>query len=195
MEMIIAIGIFSMGIAGFSLLFARSWVTNHFILEEGQASLTASRKVEQMVNSLRKVRQADSGEYPIKSCDDFDLVVFIDIDNDDITEKVHYFIEDEQLKMGTTKPSGTPSVYSAGDQTVAVISGYVVNQSEQPVFYYYNNQYPEDPENNPMDTPVADIENVRLVKINLWINIDPIKAPENVNIESFAELRNLNDYH
>lgn len=194
MEMLIAIGIFTIGMAGFTVLFARSWITNHFILEEGQASLVASRAVEGLVSDLRRIRQADSGEYPILSCDDFDLVVFIDIDGDDVTEKVHYFIDDEELKRGISNPSGVPPVYPDEDEEVETLTNYVYNSGIQPAFYYYNHEYPGDAEHNPMDTPVADIEDVRLVKIHLLINIDPGRTPENVNIESFAELRNLNDY-
>lgn len=195
-EMLVAIGIFSMGMAGFTMLFAKTWTINHFILEEGETSFKASRQVQEIVNDLRKVRQPDNGEYPVRSCDDFNLVVFLDIDGDNVTEKVHYFLDldDDKLRRGITNPSGTPPVYPSGDQEVTVLTDYVVNGDDDPIFYYYNHDYPADTVNNPLVAPVADVEDVRLIKVHLWINIDPVKAPENVNIESFAELRNLNDY-
>jgi hypothetical protein len=68
-----------------------------------------------------------------------------------------------------------------------------VNESTQPVFYYYNENYPGDTVNNPIATPIA-IEDARLVRVLLRINIDPIKAPNNVNVESFVDLRNLESY-
>lgn len=194
LEALIAIGIFTMGIAGFTVFFAKTWSSNKFILEEGQASMLASRSVEQIVKDLRRVRQPESGEYPIKSCSDFVLVVFIDIDKDGVTEKVHYYAENQQLKRGISKPSGTPPVYPSEDQQVAVLANYIINTSSQPVFYFYNNNYPGDAAHNPINTPVNDIEDVRLIKVHLLVNIDPAHAPDNINIESFAELRNLNDY-
>jgi prepilin-type N-terminal cleavage/methylation domain-containing protein len=193
-ELMVAISIVLICMFGFSVFFARIWVSNHFILEEGQTSFIASRIVSETVKNLRKVRQPDNGEYPIRSCDEFNLVVFIDIDKDNITEKVHYFLENGQFKVGISDPSGSPPVYPSGDQTVSVLTNYVVNTSAQPVFEYYNHDYPGDVVHNPIDTPVAAIEDVRLVKIHLYVNIDPMRAPDNVNIESFAEFRNLNDY-
>ena len=47
--------------------------------------------------------------------------------------------------------------------------------------------------NNPIATPIA-IEDVRLVRVLLRMNIDPIKAPNNINVESFVDLRNLESY-
>ena len=80
-----------------------------------------------------------------------------------------------------------------GDQTTEVFVNYISNTNAQPVFSYYNRDYPSDIINNPLATPVS-VENVRLIKIHLLVNIDPINAPNNVNVESFAELRNLNNY-
>ena len=37
----------------------------------------------------------------------------------------------------------------------------------------------------------VDVASVRLIRVHLLINIDPVRAPDNVNIESFADLRNL----
>jgi type II secretory pathway pseudopilin PulG len=192
-EMIMAIAIFAICIAGFTLLFIRTWRSNSFIIEEGTTSMTVSRAVTQLAGDLRRARQADSGEYPIKSGDNFDLIVFIDIDNDGITEKVHYFLDHSNLKRGITKPSGTPPSYPAGDQQVSVIGMYITNATNEPIFYYYNKQYPGDPSHNPLNTPVNPGD-VRLIKVHLFVNIVPTRAPDNIKIETFAELRNINDY-
>ena len=192
-ETVVAIGIFMIGIQGFTLLFIRTWKNNAFIIEEGTTSMAVSRSVTELASNLRKARQADSGEYPIKSGDGFNLTVFIDIDNDGITEKVHYYLDQSNLKMGTAKPSGTPAVYPAGDQQVKTIGSYVTNGQNEPIFYYYNKGYPGDATNNPLHTPVS-VGDVRLIKIHLFVNINPIRAPDNVKIETFAELRNINDY-
>lgn len=192
-EVLVAIGIFVLGIEGFTLLFVKSWQSNSFILEEGQSSLLVSRAVTGIVSDLRRIRQSDAGEYPIKSGGDFDLVVFVDIDNDGVTEKVHYFLGGTDLKRGVTKPVGTPAVYPAGDSDIQVLAGAIVNNPNQPIFYYYNKNYPGDLANNPLSTPIQ-VNDARLIKVHLLINIDPAKAPNNVNIESFAQLRNINDY-
>lgn len=194
-EVIMAIGIFVIGIAGFTALFASSWRSNSFVLEEGEASFKASRAVNSIIKDLRKVRQADNGAYPVQSGDGFNLTVFIDIDNDGVTERVHYFLDqaNDLIKRGVTEPSVSPATYPSGDQTVTTVMDYVINSDAQPIFYYYNKNYPGDLANNPLATPVS-VGEVRLVKVHLMVNINPLKAPDNINIESFAELRNINSY-
>lgn len=194
-DVIVSIGIFSLGIAGFTALFADTWKTNSFVLEEGQSVGMASRAVGNTVKELRKTRQADNGSYMIKTADDFSLVVYMNDDSDEETERVHYFLEDEKLKKGVTNPSGSsPVTYPAADEIVTIVSNYVMNTPAQPVFYYYNENYPGDIVNNPLGTP-ASVGDIKLIKIVVWINIKPLTAPDNVRMESFVNLRNLNEYN
>lgn len=193
-ELIVAISIFTLGIAGFTMLFAKTWKANSFVLEEGQASSGASNSLDNMVKSLRKVKQADNGNFDIKSASDFDLVVYLDDDEDGTTEKVHYFLDQtsQQLKKGVSKPSGSPLTYPANDQTITTLADYIVNTSSQPVFLYYNEHYPVDMTGNPLSMPIV-LPDVRLIQIHLWVNIKPESAPDNINLQSFVELRNLNE--
>lgn len=193
-EAIMAVFIFSVCIAGFTLLFLRSWTTNSFILEEGQTAFLNQRAVDNVVNDIRRARQADNGDYPLEAGDDDSIMFYVDTDGDGTTERVHYFLENETLKKGVTEPvAGTPVTYPNGDQSVAVVATAVVNTAADPVFSYYNADYPGDVAHNPIATPIA-VENVRLVRVHVLMNIDPEHAPDNLNIESFAELRNLNEY-
>lgn len=195
-EMIVAIFIMSAGMLGFSLLFSSSWKSNKFILETGITSIRVNRASAEIINNLRKVRQADNGDYPIESGDDFDLQVYLDIDNDGVTERVHYWLDDanDRLMRGVREPSASqPPTYAAGDGTTSVIAEYIVNEPTEPLFYYYNENYPGDTINNPLATPTS-IGDVRLVRVLIRMNIDPIKAPNNINVESFVDLRNLESY-
>lgn len=193
-EMMVAIAIFSIGIGGFSMLFARSWRINSFIIEEGESARMASRAVQLVVSDLRKMRQADNGDYPIKSGGDFDFTVYLDDDGDGMTERVHYFKSGSSLLKGVTKPeAGIPPIYPSGDQTVTTLVNYLVNESDQPIFYYYNRDYPGDTVNNPLNTSSLAVDQVKLVRVHLWVNIKPSTAPDNVNFESFVNLRNLNE--
>lgn len=195
-EMLVAIFILSAGMLGFSLLFSASWKSNQFILETGITSVRVNRASAEIINNLRKVRQADNGDYPVESADDFDVEVYLDIDNDGVTERVHYWLDDanDRLMRGVREPSAAqPPTYAAGDGTTSVIAEYIVNDTSEPLFYYYNENYPGDTVNNPLSTPAA-IGDIRLVRVLIRMNIDPIKAPNNINIESFVDLRNLESY-
>ncbi len=193
-EMLVAIAIFVVAIEGFTLLFMRSWKINSYTIEMGQSSLAVSQGANKIVGYLRKVRQADNGSYPIVSAANNDLVVFSDYDKDGITERLHFFLQNSQIKMGITDPTNTmPKTYPSGDQQVNILADKIVNTGSEPIFYYYNKDYPADTVHNPVATP-ADVSTVRLIKIFLKINIDPNRGPENIETQSFVELRNLNDY-
>ena len=193
-ELLVAVSILTMGIAGFTLLFLKTWGANSFVLESGQAISSASRAMEIISKDLRKAKQADNGDYPIEIGDDFELVFYSDVDKDDITERVRYFLDDEEnLKRGISNPNGdNPPVYPEEDEYVETIASYVVNSKidPEPIFYYYDRNYSG--ESDSLETPIS-VTEARLVRIHLWVNIKPIVAPENINLESFVEIRNLNE--
>lgn len=194
--MLVAIAVTMIAMEGMTFLFLKTWDINKFILEEGMASAAASRATNKLVIQLRGVQQADDGSYPLSSANDFDVVFYSDVDDDDAVEKVHYYLDlgNDQLMMGVSNPLATnPVTYPSGDDAVAVVTNFVVNESDNPVFRYYNANYPGDTANNPLSTP-ANVGNIEMIQVHLLINIDPVHAPNNVNIESFVDLRNLHDY-
>lgn len=193
-EMLLAILIFTLSIAGFSLLFVRSWKINSYTLEMGESSMAVSQGVTKIVNYIRGARQSDNGAYPIKSADGNDLVIYADYDKDTVTERLHFYKNGQDILMGVTDPtSGMPKTYPSGDEQTVALASHIVNDSDTPIFYYYNQNYPGDTANNPMSVPAA-VFDVRLLKIYLKINVVPNRAPDNIEMQSFVELRNLNDY-
>lgn len=194
-EMLVAIGIFTLGIAGFTLLFIKAWQSNAYTLEMGQSSLMVSEGVSKMVNYIRGARQGDDGSYPVKSAADNDLVIFSDYNKDGVTERLHFYKSGQNILMGVTPPTGgMPKTYPAGDQRIVALAGSIVNAADAPIFLYFNKNYPGDTVNNPLATP-AGVSDIRLVKIHLYVNIDPSRAPDNIEMQNFVEMRNLNDYN
>lgn len=193
-EALLAIMIFTFGILGFSQLFVKSWQSNQYSYEMGQSTFSVSQGVNKMVDYIRRARQGDDGAYPIKSANDDDFVFFCDYDKDGITERVHMYKSNGKILMGYRKPStGIPKTYATGDQATLTLAESIVNGAGDHVFYYYNKDYPGDQTHNPVSTP-AIVADVRLVKIKLAVDPDVNKAPDSVQMESFVELRNLNDY-
>lgn len=193
-EMIMAILIFVIGIAGFTLLFARTWKINAYTLQLGQSSMQASQGLDKMVDYIREASQAASGAYPVVSADGNDLVIYSDYDHDGIVERLHFYKSGSAILMGVTKPTDTlPKTYPADDQQVITLVSNVVNNASQPIFTCYNKNYPGDTANNPLSAP-ANVANIRLVEIDLEVNTDPSRLASNVEMQSFAEMRNLNDY-
>lgn len=194
-ETLVAIAIFLLGTQAAVLIFAKTIKSKKYSMEMGKASFIVSRSVGDVTKYLRKARQSDAGTYPIVSADDNDIIFYSDYDKDEVTERLHIYLSNGTVFMGVRDPSsGFPVTYQSGDATTTQLAQHIVNTSSDPMFSYYNKDYPEDTINNPVSTP-ASVSEIRLVKIFLKINIDPNNAPENIQQETFVEIRNLNDYN
>lgn len=194
-EMLMTISIFTISIAGLTLLFLKTWNANSYTIEKGRSSMIASQGMNKVVGYLRRTRQGDDGAYAIQLANDNELVIFCDYDKNGITERIHMYKNGEDILMGITEPTATiPKSYPVGDQSIITLTSSIVNDASSPIFSYYNTDYPADTINNPMTTP-ASIADVRLIKVNLKINSNPIRFSDNIDLQSFVEMRNLNDYN
>ena len=188
-ETLVAITIFTIGITGFTTLFVETWKSNSFVLEKGQIITTATQALRGIEGKLRSLRQGSNGDYAVKSAGDFDLTVYLDDDKDTIVERVHYYLDEpnDKFQKGVTNPN-EDGTYPAGDQSVTTLASYVTNTDSQHLFNYYGKNYP--PEN--LTSPIT-LTDVRLVEVSLWVNIKPLTAPDNINIQSVTQLRNIGE--
>lgn len=182
-ELLIAIGIFSIIMVGVNELFIRSYKNYNLSINTHTASVTANRGVSDIINVLRRMRDGDDGGYPILSANSFDLKIFSDIDKDGVTEKVHYYLSGTNLMVGTSNPSGFPLTYPSIDSASQILVTNVVNTAAQPLFFFY------DDENNSISAPVANIIDVKMIEVNLFID----RKEGDLNIDSYASLRNLSE--
>lgn len=193
-ETLVALTIFVIGMQSIVMVFSKTIKNKAYSMEMGKSSFVVSRSMTDLIGYLRRVRQSDAGGYPIVSASGNDLVVYSDYDKDGITERLHIYLTNSRIYLGVRKPSTSfPRTYAAGDETTVELAKQIVNTGTDPMFSYYNKDYPADTVNNPVSTPV-DPSQIRLIKIFLKINIDPNRAPDNIQQQSFVELRNLNDY-
>ena len=191
-ETLVAIAIFLIGIQATVLLFSKTIKSKAYSMEMGRSSFIIARSMGDLTQYLRRARQSDAGSYPIVSADDNDLVIYSDYNKDNITERLHIYFSNGNIYMGVRTPgSSFPVTYAQGDESVKILASNIVNTTTDPIFSYYSKEYPADPD--PVSTP-ADISEVRLIRIFLKINIDLNRAPDNIQQETFVELRNLNDY-
>jgi prepilin-type N-terminal cleavage/methylation domain-containing protein len=192
-ETLMAIAIFAVGIQGFAVLFMRAWQINSYTMEMGQSALAVSRGVNTIVDYLRSARQADNGAYPIQSASNNDIVFYSDYDHDGITERLHIYKSGQNILMGVTNPTtAMPKTYPTADQEVITIATRIVNTTSQPIFFYYDKNYAGASNQTSLAMPVS-VSLIRLMKIHLKINIDPNRAPDNIESQTFVEMRNLND--
>ena len=174
------------------LFIKESYRIQNFSLGQTTAITEATRGVETMVKEIREALPADTGAYSIESADNFELIFYADYDRDQAIEKIRYFLVGSDFNKGVTEASGSPLAYLPEDEIVTTISRYVRNEADEPVFVYYNGDYPGDVINNPLSTPV-DVVQLKLIHVYLKINVFPEQAPQDFELESDVQIRNLKD--
>jgi len=190
-EVVISLGLVVTVIALVIGLQARLGENQAFLLKTYLATETANSTVSQIGRELRTMRQSERGDFPLATTDDQELAFYSDVDFDGVTEKVRYFLEETELKRGVIDPSGDPVEYPAENERVKTVAEYVRNGS-QPVFYYYNEDWPEDQVNNPLTTPTR-LNETKLIKVFLQINLEEDQPERDFILETFVQLRSLKE--
>jgi len=167
----------------------QAWQMQTFISEQSQAISEAQEGAELFTKELRESTAADTGAYSIVQAEENSLTFYSDIDADIATERVHYFLDGTNFIRGVLEPSGDPLTYS-GTETETIISASVVNDSDTPIFTYYDENYPST--TTPLTYP-ADVTSITLAKIDLEVNVNPERVPDTFTLETFVQLRNLKD--
>lgn len=189
-EIIVAMAIFLIALTIISGFIRRGYESNRFSLELLDAVNFAKKGIDAMAKEIREANYAENGDYPIVEAKDQSIIFYSDIDSDASVERVRYYLNGTDLMKGIIEPTATqPIQYPSGSESVALVTQYIRNNTS-PIFYYYNGNYPADTTNNPLVTP-ANVNQIKLVRLFLKINIDPIKAPGDFNLEIFSQIRNL----
>jgi type II secretory pathway pseudopilin PulG len=191
LEILVAIGIFILAIAAIYVFINQGFRFQNFSLDQTAAIQEARRGVETLVRQIRETQISGIGTYPIVEADAQELIFYSDIDKDTDVERVRYWLDGTDFKKGTIEPRFGPIEYVESDEVVVTLSQYVQNGAD-PVFYYYNRDWPADTVNNPLSVPAV-VTDVRLVQVRLIINVNPAQAPSDFTLESNVQIRNLKD--
>jgi hypothetical protein len=87
------------------------------------------------------------------------------------------------LKRGVIEPTGDPVQYISDQEKISIITSYVRNNP--PIFKYYDGSGQE------IVSVPARLVDTKLMKIYLVVNIDPNRPPNDFELESFVQIRNL----
>lgn len=149
--------------------------------DEQQSAITSARKALSILKKeVRGANSSEQGDYPLNNTDEDSFVFFSDVDNDDVMEKVLYFVENSELLKVVTEVDGTNN-YTISQASTSI--AHYVNNQEEPIFKYYDG--------NQNETSV--INEIRLIKFILKINVTPWRAPNDYYVETSVNIRNLKD--
>lgn len=184
-ETIISISIFLVvmfAVTSFIFYFYR---TTFYDFQQMSAINSGRRGMETMIREIREATYSDIGSYPVIEAQGQSFTFYSDIDKDAKVERIRYFLEEIDLKRGELEATGDSPKYLEENEVVTVLSDKVRN-GENAVFAYY------DEDNNEVEE-LEEVAQIRLVEINLVVNIDPNRPPDEFTLISNAQLRNLKE--
>ena len=128
-ETVMTISIVSITMIGFTMLFVKLWKIHGFAIETGMATSLAVRTVDNVEKYVSKSRNSENGSYPIVSASENEFVFYSDYDQDGIVERIRYFLDAQELKVGIVEPDVTqiPASYNDDTETIKTVTYHVVN--------------------------------------------------------------------
>ncbi len=188
MELIVAIGIFVIIAFAANWLFVRGLRYNNVIWEQLTTQSEGRRAIQQVVDIVRKAEESSVGSYPIELADEYELIIFANVDDDSFRERVRFWLDGTTFKRGIVQPSGNPLNYSGAEDVVELAHDVVNITKPEPLFLYYNESYTGT--EDPLSTP-ASVVDVKVVRIRLELEKDPTETPIPLQVESTVHIRNL----
>jgi type II secretory pathway pseudopilin PulG len=91
--------------------------------------------------------------------------------------------QDNTLKKGVIKPTGSPVTYPSNLEKITTVSSYVRNAP--PIFTYY------DATGNQITANPAILSNTTMMKLFMVVNVNPNRPPSDYQLEQYVQLRNL----
>lgn len=143
-----------------------------------------------MTREVRNIRQAENGAYALERAWDQEFTFYSDIDLDGRAERVSYYLDGSDLTKSVIEPVGNPATYPEEQAKIRIAASNIQN-GNNPIFYYYNGDWPADTVNNPLDTPTR-LSDTKLLRIDLQANPEG-RDEKNFEIQSYIQVRNLKD--
>ena len=187
-EAVITISIGTLLVMGIITFMIETSRLQSFISEQSDAIETADEATTVMTKALRETTDGADGSYAVVTAEANTLTFFSDIDADANAEQVTYTLSGATITQTIIEPTATPAQYLSANGTTKTVATGIVNgtYTGNAIFSYY------DLNNAILAEPIT-LSEVKLVKIHLDVNVDPNRVPDTHTIETYVQLRNLND--
>jgi prepilin-type N-terminal cleavage/methylation domain-containing protein len=191
LEVIIAVFVFSVIVAGVAAFSAYYLNNSAFSFEETQSIGLAQTGITQMIRDIREARTGEDGSWPIMEANDNEFIFFSDVTGDGLADRVRYFLNGTTLQKGVIQPTAVPVTYPTNTEKIYTIASYV-NASSSAIFKYYNGNWPSDTINNPL-APASRISDTRYVTVDIKIDIQPNFSAQPFELTGGVGIRSMKD--
>lgn len=149
----------------------------------------ARQALRKFTAELRTASPSSTGAYPIAQAATSSITFYANIDDDPYIERLRYFLATTTFNRGVIKPSGSPLTYDPNSEVVTELVHGIANGTTS-IFTYYDQDYDGSSTALPLVSPVA-VQLVRLVKMTLFIDLDPVRPPAPATFTTEITPRNL----
>lgn len=185
MELMITLGIFGILVLGVGTLTVSIFRYNRTLSNQLDGQRSVSRVVNRLSHELRTASSSSLGAYPIESATATSLVFFANIDDDNLKERVRYFLDGTRIQRGFIKPTGNPLVYVAANEKVDT---QVENVTNTDIFTYYDQNFTGS--SAALTFPVTTTA-ITLVKLRVVTDREPLATPTPYEGVTMVHIRNL----
>lgn len=177
-EILVVMAITSIIILIFNQFLITGFKSTKFNMEQEEAISEARNGLDVITKEIRGANSSDNGSYAISEISTSSFVFYNDVNKDGKREKIRYYLDGYDLKKAITQP-GLNSDYT-GTSTVSVLSKYINNRGVS-IFKYYDSS----------NTETSLIDRIKLISIELYVNVTPQRAPDDYILKTSITFRNL----
>jgi hypothetical protein len=162
--------------------------TNNFSAAQAEEVANARRGMTTLTRDLREMTYAEDGTFPVSFMGEHLIGFYSDIDKDDSVEYIEYELASTTFFKRTYNATGSPPVYDyVTPAQTEILSEFVqnINQATSTFFYF-------DASNNALSS-TSMLTDVRYIRAQIIVNINPIQSPGEFMLRSGVAPRNLKD--
>jgi len=189
-EVLIAIFVFGVMMVAITAFQKNVFSLNRFLSRQLSAEQDAQYLARTVIKEFRTMSPSSNGAYPIVTAATSTITFFTNIDADSAKERVRYFISGTELRRGIVQPTGNPAVYDTATETFSTLVHDIVNSGSSNLFTYYDTNY--NGAGAALPSPIA-VASVRLIKVTIVVDANPLDSPPPFTVTSQVSLRNLKD--
>ncbi len=159
--------------------------TDQYAINEAFAVSSAQHAMDIAVRAIRTASYSNIGAYPVISIAANQISFYANVNpGDPLIQEVTFFVQGNSLEEGVIEPSGNPLAYT-NSETITDLTDYAQNLTVgTSTFLYYD-------QNGNLITNYTQPQNVRVVTINLIVDVSTSSLPTQLTLQSSAALRNL----
>jgi prepilin-type N-terminal cleavage/methylation domain-containing protein len=161
---------------------------NTLVSSQLQAKSDINQTVQILTSEIRSASAAQNGAYAIDSASSSSIIIYSDIDKDNVTERVRYFLASSTLFKGVTQPTGTPAMYVTSTEVITDLIDGISLVSSTPLFQYYGASYTG---TQPALPPPIDVSQIRLVGITFYSAAAQNQSSSQQYFSTIVDIRNL----